>query len=1460
MAETLYNSFLTSPVEYQDFKQEDISLSSTIELPSIFDTNKHFIELHIYSIDGTRLQSINGYGGARQLGDSEGAGKEGASVLYIDPVADSINYGYERSNVKLTYNFLSSLFLDSFILKEISTDRTELKVIASSSTYNFAEQLLEIKERLTTDLYFNELRLNFGNNLQVIAVNIDQAEDGSMLLKLYEALPKSISVKATFSIVEEVSNPVAYTVQSIFIPDPARDTYLKGPNFEIEEENETSISTEYFDYSTLFSYPVTSSYHEAFTLLSSSGATINVDFTDYSNFIHFSSAEERLINFKYKLDLLHLYEAEKAATGSLDSASLAVSTSNTKYDNLVSGILSKFDEYEKYLYFESSSKAWPKSNSLRPYTNQTSSAVEATAWYTTQLASASLYDELNESKLTYSIPEFIRQDSDNAPYSLFIDMIAQHFDNLWLYTKAVTDKYDADNRLNHGLSRDLVGEALKSFGVKLYSSNFSATNLASMFLGEWYDSGSEQLTSFVTASNNPTPDRDILDETYKRLYHNLPYLLKTKGTERGLRALINCFGIPSGSLVVREFGGINTFESTPYYGTAVSASSKIRLDNTGSIVEGSTLSNYTSIQKDDYKYSQDNHVVEVGFSPSYYVDEFIKSNITGSFDIDYYIGDPRYAYTSSYSGIGAQVQGLNQLAETLLSGSAAYDVFDFIRLIKFFDNQLFKMVRDFVPARAVATTGIIIKPHMLNRSKVKQTQPTGTRPEYTASIDTAFTTGSDGGLVGNLSTAYTASVHTLAGTYNIIQSTEQEKFNGELGGANFSASNGELQPDNNFTEFIGPNITYDYVEYLVNDSPTITEEDFLNLPVSNGKMYAFWDLDGLGTAHYLKYLLLRYNSKNGINVKDSIREIRTIVISGTEYKPDSYNMGASTALLIFNQPKSGPIALNPASYPTTQVEVSVVLDPFVVSRFNNSDYDVLMNNGIAQVESSTLWKADYGYSATTLTNLDAIRSGSADLAELSGYNRGRIGFNSGRYNGKELTGATLNIFTEGDKSYGNNPVQEDKQIYFAYFDWAGGTSPEIKKNTAFHIRYLIDKEGNTYTPDADEFAYNDLVQNFATDSEVTVRLDDTRSTANDMSILNGSHRVVRSGAKIKPIVYTETGSAYTASISFGDEDVVDYRFSAQTTGSVAVSSYTEHTVIFTSESFDYQNYYSKNNGKYTLGDTPNPTLNFSATVKYQAPLAPNNYPDAQADYTLAIYSGSSVIATTGFTVQLQQNSTTSGNVTVSTGLNSYASAHEITVKFITDRDTVTLLNGSSFTLTQEPLNSVTASADTVNFWRSGSQFFPLYGYILSDEYIVANNELAAKYTLYQNDIEDSGFDTIALPFTIEVGDEIRFEGIESKAYMVTEVSSPFEEFRTASSPLHIGYLVVKLDKAVAKNTNLNRFLLRRFVKDGGFITLDVNKPAGDTSGGTIVPKFITKDLERNLSKALQTVKNTDKGL
>lgn len=870
MAKILYNTTNTAPVNYRDFSAQDTSLSTEVVLPAEFKATEHTIQLHISDPSGRRLLTVPSYQSAKELGDSASAGKEGTNILYIDPEQDSRNYGFQSGNVTLTYLFVKNLLQTQLVIQDISSDRTEIKADLSSNITGLETIIQQLKQKLQSGVYFDELRLDFGNNEQVIAVNIDLDNTGKVLLKLYEPLISSIRIKTVFNLIEEVANPIAYTVQTTVLPDTPKPNYLRGPNFNVDVDQSPSVSTEYLDYNELYNYPVTSSYHQALTVLSGSSLRINVDYADYADFVHFSSAYERLVNFKYKLDLIHTYEAQKAATGSLSNATTAVTQSNLRYDNLITGIISKFDEYEKYLYFESGSKSWPKSTSTRPYLNVTSSAAIVTSWLTSQSTTASLYDELNESRLVSSIPEFIRQDAANAPYSLFLDMVGQHFDNLWLYAKGVTDKYDADNRLNYGISRDLIEETLKSFGVKLYSSNFSATNLASALLGEWYNSGSEHPSTssasyqFVTASNEPTPDSNILHETYKRIYHNLPYLLKTKGTERGLRALINTFGIPSGSLEIKTFGGVHRPGSTPYFASTIPTGSKLRIENTGSIVPGNTLSQYVSIQKDNSKFTQDQHIIEAGFSPTYNVDNYILANITGSFNIDQYIGDPRYLYSSGYTN---DTNGnLNSLAETILSGSNSYNVFDYIRLIKFFDNQLFKMIKDFVPARDVTTSGIIIKPHALNRSKIKSTQTTWTRPEYTASIDTAFTSGSDGGVINNYSTAYTASIPGLLGTVSQVKNTQVEKINGELGGTVLDLYTNSLNEAN--TLKLSPN---DPALIYTSSGSGLTN------PPSGEFYWRKGNVRGAGgsiTGTQVQYIYINEVEETGVNIENALANLK----------------------------------------------------------------------------------------------------------------------------------------------------------------------------------------------------------------------------------------------------------------------------------------------------------------------------------------------------------------------------------------------------------------------------------------------------------------------------------------------------------------------------------------------------------------------------------------------------------
>ena len=246
------------------------------------------------------------------------------------------------------------------------------------------------------------------------------------------------------------------------------------------------------------------------------------------------------------------------------------------------------------MYYESTSLAWPKQNSEAPYILQSTGSVEVLEWFGSddpyneyfggRIESASNFDNLNPNALVKTIPEYLREDPDNAPYDLFINMIGQHFDDLYLYTKDVTNRYDGDNRLDYGISKDLVAQALRDFGIKLYQNNFSSNDLYSALLGINGDgsilppTGSEQINNYITASDQAIPLDNINKEVYKRLYHNLPYLLKKKGTIEGLRALITCFGVPTTVLRISEFGGKDKVNSNDWdyfyqkYGKALKTS------------------------------------------------------------------------------------------------------------------------------------------------------------------------------------------------------------------------------------------------------------------------------------------------------------------------------------------------------------------------------------------------------------------------------------------------------------------------------------------------------------------------------------------------------------------------------------------------------------------------------------------------------------------------------------------------------------------------------------------------------------------------------------------------------------------------------------------------------------------------------------------------------------------------
>ena len=208
-------------------------------------------------------------------------------------------------------------------------------------------------------------------------------------------------------------------------------------------KDQINNSTNYTNYSTLSSSSYatgsTNLQYQINSILAERGVEINVDYSDYNNFIYFSSALTRLENFYYKLQLIEEY-SYSASLSNLAGPNAYVVTSKNIWEEKINEIITTFDGYDYFLYYESGSAAWPKTNSIYPYNNVSTNSVAGIAFIQSQSVVAGEYDENNNNALINAIPSYLREDSANAQYELFIEMLGEMFDNIWIYYQDVTEK------------------------------------------------------------------------------------------------------------------------------------------------------------------------------------------------------------------------------------------------------------------------------------------------------------------------------------------------------------------------------------------------------------------------------------------------------------------------------------------------------------------------------------------------------------------------------------------------------------------------------------------------------------------------------------------------------------------------------------------------------------------------------------------------------------------------------------------------------------------------------------------------------------------------------------------------------------------------------------------------------------------------------------------------------------
>jgi hypothetical protein len=729
------------------YSTQDEQLLLPILQKDTFGQIDDYIEYFVFDLGGSVLNSDYNYK-SYKLPPNTGYSQSLLPNIEIDPIQDIENLGYQSGDVTSRYNFFRKVsgqpFDNQLFIQQISTDRTEIRV---NSTILSDEQLLAIVTNFAGKQesvpYYYYVILNFGNNNQSIAVNalssVDENGEVSILFKLYEPLPINFDLKSTFWIVEEVINPYIFDVSLNKLISTPPQPQLRGPNFAIDLQIKEAVPTPYSNFNQLITTLTGSYYQAVLNTLADQETNININYSILNEFVHYSSAENRISNFMFKMGEIETYQSEISSSTPLTSSNALLSASVNRASSSINAVIAGFDGFETYLYFTSSSLTssiveytletgsflqyniapYPKSNSTQPYTLYASSSVIARNWFATASNVALAYDLSNKDLLLDVIPSYVRDDVDNYyPYIIFVNMIGQYFDNIWIYVNKLTDVWDNDNNINKGISKDLVYDWLESFGVKVYNSQGNQTVLDYNVGGY---SGSVDFNGNYSPSSsflNNVPRKDLVVDTYKRIYHNLPYLFKAKGSHGGLQGLINVFGITGSILPIKEYGGTNDYQDLQGYTT-----DKIRLSSTnitGSILSPIKRLETTTTSSRDVR-SQDLHFIDVSFSPQTQIDAAVSASITAvsaSWVIDQYIGDPTDLQLNTYPSLSYQRD--YWFGQTF---DQSFDYGGFIRLIQFFDNSLFKMVKDFTPARGNTWTGVSMKSPVLERPKVAQYNP-----------------------------------------------------------------------------------------------------------------------------------------------------------------------------------------------------------------------------------------------------------------------------------------------------------------------------------------------------------------------------------------------------------------------------------------------------------------------------------------------------------------------------------------------------------------------------------------------------------------------------------------------------------------------------------------------------------------------------------------------------------------
>lgn len=633
------------------------------------------IDLHLYNNANEYIKSLYNQ---NVIFDSE------YNDFYFDVSKFFFNSNISTGGFKICFNFSLDLFGNAGFkplhLKEVSPDSMELKfeipreiIIANSGIINQFKEFDLVSSNLRSFGRLNNLVINFGKNiiLPIVNLKVECAEDNFLYVKLLNELDIAIDVNdachVAFKLCEDYIDSFLVSPFEVQI----KPNMMRGPNFDVPFELEGGDATAFENWDSLLDSTETTTNDLLQTIISSSKSIpLNIDYTDYSNFVHYGSATERMKNYDYKRRLIEYYNTQLISSSV--SSSYYGGINNTTYKNKINNIQEGFDPYERWMHFESGSLFTHDitgSNTPAPkYINGSKYELYATSesiyqnWYSSSLEYAELYDRNNLNRLYEYTPGHIVNDSNNSEYILFLEMIGHHFDNIYAYVQELTSIHSKDEHPKRGIPSKLLREYAESLGWHITN----GYQLSDLWL---YKLGTDNSGSYNDLVTLPSLAREELsNQIWRRVVNNLPILLKTKGTSRSVRSLINTYGIPKTLISFKEYGGpdatgFNSYREENVFNYALRLGGDRYVDMPMYPLNGTGSATFEFRFKTDYSASLSMSLWSVE-------DKANRDIILHNLELVSYLSETTSSYSGSYSYGKLRYTGTYQSASVYISSSS----------------------------------------------------------------------------------------------------------------------------------------------------------------------------------------------------------------------------------------------------------------------------------------------------------------------------------------------------------------------------------------------------------------------------------------------------------------------------------------------------------------------------------------------------------------------------------------------------------------------------------------------------------------------------------------------------------------------------------------------------------------------------------------------------------------------